>query len=261
MRYVGGKFRIATQLAELVNTARLHTRATTYVEPFLGGAATFTLNAPRFRRAIGADVVPDLIALWQAAHDGWQPPTELDEDTYAELRHAEPSALRGFAGFACSFGGRWFGGLARNHGNGYTRPTGDLVDEIAVSARRIVAQAAAAPHAEYVLADYRDLVIPPGSVVYADPPYAGTTGYTAAGSFDHAEFWQVAKAWAASGAAVLVSEHTAPAPWVEVWTGSLPDHLSGRQTPGARVERLFALPDLAELYAAAPSLLDLLGEA
>lgn len=256
MRYVGGKFRIAAHLEPLVNSARIHTRATTYVEPFLGGASTFTLNAPRFRRAIGADVVPDLIAMWQAARDGWTPPTDLDEDTYRALRDAEPSALRGFAGFACSFGGKWFGGFARSYGTGH--PAGVIYDEVTTSSRRVADQAQAVPHAEYVVSDYRALSIPSGSLIYADPPYAGTLGYDAAGPFDYAEFWRVAERWARDGNAVLVSEHAAPEPWVEVWSATLPDYLSGRQEAGARVERLFALPDLAAIYAEGPGLFDLL---
>lgn len=258
MRYVGGKYRIATRLAPLIDTARIHTRATAYVEPFLGGAATFTLNAPRFRHAIGADVVPDLVAMWTAARDGWVPPADLDEATYAALRDAEPSALRGFAGFGCSFGGKWFGGYARARiVAGKTLADPDAYNEAASSSARIVRQARGVPAAEYVLADYRDLAIPPGAVVYADPPYAGTTGYGAAGAFDPAEFWHVAQGWAQAGAAVLVSEHAAPAPWVEVWSHALPDFLSGANTAGARVERLFALPELAELYAGDAALFDL----
>lgn len=40
--------------------------------------------------------------------------------------------------------------------------------------------------------DYRDLNIPPGSVVYCDPPYASTTGYGIA--FDHKAFYSWCRA-------------------------------------------------------------------
>ena len=49
--------------------------------------------------------------------------------------------------------------------------------------------------------DVRGLCIPPGSVVYVDPPYEGLTGYGA--SFDVVTF---ARQVAASGSVVLVSE-------------------------------------------------------
>lgn len=41
---------------------------------------------------------------------------------------------------------------------------------------------------EITQSDYRDVEILPGSVIYADPPYIGTTGYGKA-TFDHAAFY------------------------------------------------------------------------
>lgn len=41
--------------------------------------------------------------------------------------------------------------------------------------------------------DYRDLYLPPGSVVYCDPPYAGTSGYARA-AFDHGAFYSWCRA-------------------------------------------------------------------
>ena len=51
------------------------------------------------------------------------------------------------------------------------------------------------------------------TVVYCDPPYAGTTSYKGAPPFDHALFWRTMNEWHARGAHVFVSEYTAPAGW------------------------------------------------
>ena len=60
--------------------------------------------------------------------------------------------------------------------------------------------------------DYREVRIPDGATVYADPPYAGTNGYGA--GFDNAAFWE----WARSRPfPVFVSEYKAPDDFLPVW--------------------------------------------
>ncbi|YP_010677877.1 DNA methylase [Arthrobacter phage Warda] len=207
MMYQGGKTRIAKPIAEILKAAP----GTTYVEPFVGSAATFHLVAPSFQRAIAADAMPDLALLWTDVLNGWTPPESLSREEYDALRHAEPSALRAFAGFPCSFGGKWFGGYARD-------PKSDR-NYARTASRSILRRAEGMRGAEILQADYRELspLIGPGVVVYCDPPYADTTGYAGPGAFDSAEFWRTAERWARSGASVFVSEYTAPAGWREVW--------------------------------------------
>ena len=61
--------------------------------------------------------------------------------------------------------------------------------------------------------DYRDVTIPSGATVYADPPYRGTRQSQYGGTFDHEQF----DAWLASvDFPVYVSEYTCPSGCVEV---------------------------------------------
>lgn len=61
--------------------------------------------------------------------------------------------------------------------------------------------------------DYRDVTVPSGATVYADPPYRGTQQSQYGGTFDHEEF----DAWlAAVDFPVYVSEYTCPSGCVEV---------------------------------------------
>ena len=61
--------------------------------------------------------------------------------------------------------------------------------------------------------DYRDVTIPSGATVYADPPYRGTQQSQYGGAFDHEQF----DAWLASvDFPVYVSEYTCPSGCVEV---------------------------------------------
>jgi DNA adenine methylase len=246
MMYQGGKARIANPIAEILSHGA-KTGRTTYVEPFVGSAAVFHRVAPHYETAVGADAMLDLVLLWSAAVDGWIPPTDLSEETYRSLRDAAPSALRAFAGFPCSFGGKWFGGYARDpkSNRNFAR----------TASQSIAKRAAAMPHATFVWSDYRDLryEIDENAVVYCDPPYAGTTSYAGAGEFNSEEFWTIAAKWAASGALVFVSEYAAPPEWREIWATER--HVStARDNTGARAtDRLFALPSTIEALGLDPS--------
>src|SRR4051812_16921362 len=166
MMYQGGKTRIAKQIAKVILS---NAEGDTYIEPFLGSAAVCSLVAPMFSKVIAADIMPDLILMWRAVvNDGWIPPEVLPAELYHELRDEPPSALRAFAGFPCSFAGKWFGGYASdpNSDRNYAR----------AASRSIMRRAASMADVDFRLCDYRKLtpLMRPGVVVYCDPPYART---------------------------------------------------------------------------------------
>ena len=249
MMYQGGKARIAAPIAEIL--IRAAEGRTTYLEPFVGSAAVFSRVAAHYPTAIGADIVEDLVDLWRDAVAGWVPPETLSLEEYEALRDAPPSALRAFAGFPCSFGGKWFGGYARD-------PKSDR-NFARTASRSIARRAAAMPDAGFVHGDYRVLspLVGSYSVVYADPPYAGTLAYKGAGMFDSASFWREMDDWTDRGALVLVSEYAAPDNWLEVW--SVDRHVStARDNSGKRAtDRLFARPSTAAALGLLPDSADL----
>ena len=82
--------------------------------------------------------------------------------------------------------------------------------------------------------NYRDVKIPAGSVVYADPPYRGTSGYVC-GDFDHDAFY----AWCMEQPFdVYVSEYSMPSGFHEVLAIPHRSRLSGTAN-NAVVERLY----------------------
>lgn len=183
----------------------------TYVEPFMGSCAVLHRMTGTFERVYGYDAHPDLVLMWQAVQAGWEPPAVVTEEEYRQLRAAEPSALRGFVGFGCSFGGRWFQGYARNRRS----------DDYAGATRRsLLKRAPALRDVVFECADYTAAYAHarPGTVIYCDPPYAGTKVYSGAPAFDSAAFWAHAKEWTDLGATVLVSEYQAPPGWTSVWS-------------------------------------------
>ena len=70
--------------------------------------------------------------------------------------------------------------------------------------------------AEFICGDYRNVDIPQGSVIYADPPYANTTKYST-GEFNSNEFWEYMRKLAKAGNTVYISEQTSPEDFICVW--------------------------------------------
>ena len=228
MRYMGGKTRQAGPLTGfLLERSAGYEK---YFEPFMGSAAVFHRMAPAFDKPAGADGMPDLMLMWKALQRGWVPPDDVSREEYQALRTADSSALRGFVGFGCSFGGKWFGGYATGEGRNYGRET----------KLSILKRATTMGHAKLRIGDYRDWDVPSDAFVYCDPPYAGTTGYKGAPGFDSEEFWLTVEKWARGGAAVYVSEYTAPDGVECVWERTANVSLR-KDSNVAAVERLFRL--------------------
>lgn len=234
MRYVGGKARLAVAIRDTILAAT--TDRHTYVEPFVGGGSTFERLAPHFDTAVAYDLSPDVIAMWQGVTSGeFMPPMDVSEEEYQRLRNEPPSALRGFVGFAGSFGGKFFGGYARGK-----TAKGEPRNYVAEGARAVnrIASAVAQTDTTFIHASYDEWVPVPGAVVYCDPPYADTQGYST-GGFDSAQFWRVMDEWVAAGAHVFVSEYTAPDHWGVLLERKHRQNLALSSDRTATVERLF----------------------
>jgi len=225
MRYMGGKAKIAKRLVDFLNQHRKEGQL--FVEPFLGGCNILPLMAlPKWGNEINASIG----MFYSALRDGWVPPKDISEEEYKMLKHAEDSALRGFVGIACSFGGKWFGGYARDgHGGNYATYGHNTSMKTAPKLQG----------ATITWMDYRDMIIPDSSFVYCDPPYEGTTGYNKE-KFDHDAFWQWVRELS-QRCTVFVSEYKAPEDFECVWElvrdCGLKQGKNGMKA--TRIERLF----------------------
>lgn len=232
MQYMGGKARQAKHIREII--AKMRGDRDHYVEPFMGGGSVAALIAPDFPYAVLADASAPLVALWRSAvMDGWTPPASMSRDEYNALRSSdEATALRGWAAYGASYQGKYFAGF-----NGEATHRNYLAENTRGLARKA---AALQDHPCLIIinTDYRFHAVSNQTVVYCDPPYAGTTGYGAAGDFDHAEFWATAQTWAEKGALVLVHEYSAPDGWEPVLT-TYRTEVMDRKSSGVRAEILF----------------------
>lgn len=238
MQYMGGKAKIARRIVAAILADTDHRER--WFEPFVGGGNVIEHAAPHFGRCVGMDAHPDLIMMWQAVADGWEPP-DLTRERYAQLRKAEPSAERGYAGFGVSFGGKWFGGWS---GDAVRRfPNGNEYRQIDISRRALTKQGLIFRKYDvrFRHALFGDHTPPAGTVVYCDPPYAGTTGYST-GGFDHDAFYKTLIEWSELRP-VYVSEYSVPG-WVPaqiIWEREKRNVLEASENQRVTVERLYRI--------------------
>lgn len=215
MRYLGGKKRLAKLIKEtIMNEVGIGNGH--YYEPFIGGGSVGAVMGNSFDYAYYSDIHPDLIAMWNALKDGWQPPTEASKEYYDTLKKdTTVSPERGFIGFGGSFGGKFFNGYARGfQANGSPR---NYPAESARAVAKDIQGMKAKKETLFTCQSYDEINPTPSSIVYCDPPYENTTGYSSTPKFNHEKFWAQAKNWAEKGSHVFVSSYQAPEEWEVLW--------------------------------------------
>lgn len=254
MQYMGGKSRIAQSIADIISmTGGQHEIPRRQIQNCAGhrkrdfseggdcfvslfcGSCAVESKVQGFSRKILNDRHQYLIALLQGVQRGYELPESITPEQYRHIREHKDDdpTLAGFVGFGCSFGGKWFGGYARNAtGTNYA----------AQSKRSLLKDMATLQDATFVCADYRRVCIPPRAVIYADPPYNNTTGYHG-DRFDSAEFWIAMRLLADTGHTVFVSEQEAPPDIQCVWERKFTRTLDRNKSNQFSVtEKLFFLP-------------------
>jgi DNA adenine methylase len=211
-----------------------------WVEPFVGGANMIDKVTGN---RIGADFNEYLIALHESIQQGWTPPDYVSEDEWrdvkSEMDSKYPKHYIAFVRLGCSFGADWNGGFARNVKK--DKPNAEELNRTTKSYCRqsknnMLKQLGSLKDVVFLHSTYQDLLIPPNSIIYCDPPYEGTLGYK--DEFNHKDFWQWCRDKRVEGHTVYVSEYNAPEDFLCVWEKEVTVNISSR---GDRVERLFTL--------------------
>ena len=227
MQYMGGKSRISKQIAEILNSDI--DKDTPFVSLFCGSCAIESKVQADVK--ILNDKHQYLIAMWQALQNGWMPPDVVTKEEYYRVKANmdENPALTGFVGFGCSFGGKWWGGYAKDK-------RGD--DYCGQAKRGLLKDFPGVRSATFTCLDYHDVEIPDGAVVYCDPPYVNTTGYTV-GQFDTNEFWNYMRQLS-KRCDVYISEESAPDDFECIWSKEKVRTLEKNDNVGrVKVEKLF----------------------
>ena len=214
MKYLGGKHGIGKHIAEfMTEQCDPSSGIEGYLEPFCGSLGVFKhMTKYDYKKFVASDYHPDLIAMWQQLQKNQlRIPKEMTETQYNKLKNAaSPNAMKAVAGFGLSFGGKFFAGFAQKWAGNSGR---DFLREFRTSIEKIK-PAIQKDNVTFVKKSY-DGHIPKNMLVYCDPPYRETEGYST-GSFDHDAFWETMRQWSRDNC-VFVSEENAPKDFRVVW--------------------------------------------
>ena len=237
MKYMGSKARHAKEILPIITYFRRPDQW--YVEPFCGGC-NIVDKVTGLR--IAADNHYYLIAMWKALQQGWTPPKIVVESEYQHIKEHKGEcnpALVGYAGFALSFGAKWFGGYRRDVAGTKGSYT-NMKKQSGTAYRSIMRQIPKLKDVIFQCCNYQELSIPESSIVYCDPPYRNTTKYKS-GDFDHDLFWNWVRNISKQGHKVFVSEYTAPDDFRCVWSKVVHNTLVKDTGAKQGIERLFVL--------------------
>lgn len=234
MRYMGGKFRQSKAICQILKP--YITSETVYVEPFCGGMWSAARVAKELKPGLMIlnDINRPLMLLWEKClADGcdWLPvdagQVEREYPKY-RITQDDNDPLTAWYGIALSFGGKWFGGVAR-HTKGQQETTYEAERKSMykkIGSLRMV-------ETELYIGYYKDLEIPDNAVVYLDPPYEGRTKAHHFDSFNYGEFWDYARELS-KRCVVFTSCFDCPADFEMVyeWGDTVVRHLNSKGTDG-----------------------------
>lgn len=233
MQYFGGKSKIAKKIAAIINPI-VAERDAIYIEPFVGGASVLCEINARARWA--GDVNKSIITMFKRLQEGWEPPKELSEEEYHVLHRNDDrdSPLTAFAGFGCSFSGRYFQGYARNNRN--TNFARDASNSLSRKLAKL-------HNVRFYHGDYTTIMNAKNCVIYCDPPYLGSKHYSGTEKFDNDKFWNFMRLIAQNNI-VFISEYSAPLDFWPIMKIETKTDIRGNNGRIERTECLFVHYDL-----------------
>lgn len=204
-----------------------------YVEPFAGGC---NLIDKVCGQRLANDINYGLMGMFERLCCGiFIPPDTISNEQYNDIksnpRKYNPD-LVAFVSVGCSYSGKSWGGYARGkNSKGIER------NYCKESADNLIKQKNGLKGTLFSSIHYENLVIPDNSLIYCDPPYAGTTKYKYA--FNHVAFWKWCDEKVKEGHKVFVSEYNAPLDWICVWQKQVNSSLTKNTGAKQAIEKLF----------------------
>lgn len=239
MKYIGSKRRLKKSIVPILQKASDDTQATVYLEPFRGGANV--IDDIRCENRLYYDSHPYLVAMWKHVQETTEDiPLYIPKEEYYAVKDSledYPDWYVGLVGFCASFGAGWF--------NGYSNPYHDSKNPSKVrdytneSVRNILKQAPKIKDIKFECADFRDIDVPDGAVVYCDPPYRGTRKYKDIEDFPYDEYYNWCRD-VSKRATIFMSEAWMPDDFEIIWEKELRQQLD-KSNRKYRPERLYTL--------------------
>lgn len=238
MKYMGSKNRISKFILPIILKNR--TKEQFYVEPFCGGA---NLIDKVTGNRIGADKNKFLIAMWKGLQQSLPRPYCITRDLYTNARNEYNNGTNetmsdfmiGWIGWMASYNGRFFDGGYSGHCVGSKKR-----DYIGEQIKNTEKQLENIKDVKFIHSDYKNLKIPPKSIIYCDIPYLDTKQYATSKDFNHDLFWEWCREKHKEGHTIYISEYKAPEDFICVWQKEVTNSMNTKQTYKP-IEKLFTL--------------------
>lgn len=249
MVYMGSKNRIAKYLLPFLT--KYLTPGRWYVEPFAGGMNMMDkVNHPL---RLASDKNNYIIAMFKYLTDGGTFGTLPNQEEFVRCRKIFNKI--GFTldidYYEVAYIG-WVGAIASRVGKFYLGSSciikgAEGRNFLEEHRKNLLRQLPNLQGIIWAAGDYDKIDIPNNSVIYCDPPYAGTTNYKASERFNHEAFWEWCRDKTAQGNDVLISEYTAPNDFIPVWKMQLTASIHPTNTHKS-IEKLFVHESIADKY-------------
>lgn len=243
MKYIGGKARIAKQIATYTNNIGVCEGITNYYEPFCGGCSVAEEVA--INNITCNDLNNYLIALYKKVKEGmWdfkfitREERDAIREKYVAYRDGESDTLGyeewfiGWVGFSTGFRSVFFQGYAGIDETNGTNYQYNMYKALEKEREKLV-------HMEFTNMSFDKLDIKKGSIVYCDAPYMSTRKYNVVDKFNFKKYYKWLKRIAQDNL-VLISEYTMPAGFKEVDSWVLTCE-SSHTSKELRQEKLFVV--------------------
>ena len=235
IKYVGSKNRLSKHLTPIIQSY-ITNETVGYLEPFVGGANM--IDKIKCDNKIGYDVEENIINLLCALSDGWNPPKEVNEDMYKDVKlnpNKYDKQTYAYVGYQLSYGAKFWGGYRRDSigKRQYDKEAYNNVTKQSPQLKGI----------EFDCMDFRDIPKDEikGYVIYCDPPYRGTTKYKTE-PFPYDEFYEWVKEMSIHNT-VLISEYWMPDDFECIWQKETTTQINSKRKANdennMRVEKLY----------------------
>lgn len=179
MRYMGGKGRLAPDIASKINSIAFCENITDYYEPFMGGCSVGELvNIPN---RYFSDINPWVVALFnKIQNDMFEYKYVTREEWHDVKENAKghtnkyPDWYYGWVGFCCSFRAVTF----QAYGGEYIdKTTNKKVNPQIQCYNSLLRERELLNNAKFRVCSYDEIGEPYHAIIYCDSPYKGTHGY------------------------------------------------------------------------------------
>lgn len=206
MHYIGSKKRLASNIIQAIKDNVNMNEDTYFVDLFCGGANL--IEQVPLKNRIANDINKYSIAYLNKIQEttSWIPKDtselNLTREKYKYIKDnmsSFPDYFIGYVGYNLSFNGAFFSGHKKNT---------DKMDYVKSAYNNAVKQSYKIQGIKFYNLDYRDVKIPPNSIVYCDIPYKDTVQYKEnIEKFNYNKFFNYCRKLKKEGHTIFLSEY------------------------------------------------------